>query len=409
MNLISGLHIAVSVAMSLSLAGGESAFTNLGVSDKGVLKNTVLKITVTGVAGDVTITSRDLRVELVGCQTGAGTKRCVEYSGVGSTTPRKGWKIKVSDGVRSVNYTVTTNLGSGPAGEVTSFYDVDPAESQLTFTLEKGGPITGQLSGSVVKQDLEIDTDPQSPTFGQEDFVLPAKDFQVVAETKFGDVHIGLPIDVLGAINLADIWESLQVCDRVCVPQTVTAVEITLPLLVKDFPGIEPFVVEGEFTGQIDFAAEMLDQTTKFGEEITGTYTGQARTRVGLVLVEGPIRLTGISVAPDEDDDGVPDDLDNCLGLANPDQADGDGDAVGDACDLCPETDPDTSVGLDGCPFAFCFFADLDGNGSVGASDLLALLAAWGPNACGPPDFDGNGSVGASDLLVLLVNWGPCP
>ncbi len=28
--------------------------------------------------------------------------------------------------------------------------------------------------------------------------------------------------------------------------------------------------------------------------------------------------------------------------------------------------------------------------------------------AC-PADFDDNGTVGASDLLALLVNWGPCP
>ncbi|MCZ6664259.1 MAG: S8 family serine peptidase [Gammaproteobacteria bacterium] len=53
--------------------------------------------------------------------------------------------------------------------------------------------------------------------------------------------------------------------------------------------------------------------------------------------------------------------------------------------------------------------ADLDGDGSVGASDLLALLAAWGTDPGGPPDFDGDGNVDASDLLVLLVNWGPCP
>ncbi len=52
---------------------------------------------------------------------------------------------------------------------------------------------------------------------------------------------------------------------------------------------------------------------------------------------------------------------------------------------------------------------DLDGNGSVGAADLLALLVAWGSNPGGPPDFDGDGRVGASDLLALLVNWGPCP
>ncbi|MEE8156231.1 MAG: FG-GAP repeat protein [Phycisphaerales bacterium] len=52
---------------------------------------------------------------------------------------------------------------------------------------------------------------------------------------------------------------------------------------------------------------------------------------------------------------------------------------------------------------------DLDANGSVGASDLLSLLASWGPCKGCPADFDNNGSVGASDLLALLVNWGPCP
>ncbi|MHC4416671.1 MAG: hypothetical protein ACYS0G_15475 [Planctomycetota bacterium] len=52
---------------------------------------------------------------------------------------------------------------------------------------------------------------------------------------------------------------------------------------------------------------------------------------------------------------------------------------------------------------------DLDGNGSVGITDLLALLAAWGTDPGGPPDFDGDGFVGISDLLMLLANWGPCP
>ena len=53
--------------------------------------------------------------------------------------------------------------------------------------------------------------------------------------------------------------------------------------------------------------------------------------------------------------------------------------------------------------------ADLDANGNVGASDLLALLASWGPCKACPADFDGDGIVGASDLLALLANWGPCP
>ena len=52
---------------------------------------------------------------------------------------------------------------------------------------------------------------------------------------------------------------------------------------------------------------------------------------------------------------------------------------------------------------------DLDLDGSVGASDLLSLLASWGPCKGCPADFDGNDIVGVSDLLTLLANWGPCP
>jgi hypothetical protein len=52
---------------------------------------------------------------------------------------------------------------------------------------------------------------------------------------------------------------------------------------------------------------------------------------------------------------------------------------------------------------------DLNGSGSVGIADLLALLAAWGIDPGGPPDFDGDGSVGITDLLALLANWGQCP
>ncbi len=55
---------------------------------------------------------------------------------------------------------------------------------------------------------------------------------------------------------------------------------------------------------------------------------------------------------------------------------------------------------------------DLDADGNVGVSDLLSLLASWGPcppKADCPADFDGNGNVGVPDLLALLANWGPCP
>ena len=54
--------------------------------------------------------------------------------------------------------------------------------------------------------------------------------------------------------------------------------------------------------------------------------------------------------------------------------------------------------------------ADLDGDGVVGTSDLLLLIAAWGPCpdpplAC-PADLIADGQVDAGDLCVLLAQWG---
>jgi hypothetical protein len=48
---------------------------------------------------------------------------------------------------------------------------------------------------------------------------------------------------------------------------------------------------------------------------------------------------------------------------------------------------------------------DLDGDGSVLADDLAALLGAWGQSGA-TGDLDLDGSVGASDLAVLLGSWG---
>ncbi len=69
----------------------------------------------------------------------------------------------------------------------------------------------------------------------------------------------------------------------------------------------------------------------------------------------------------------------------------------------------DLAMKIEGTPVKPACPWDLDDNGSVGVSDLLSLLANWGPCKGCPADFDGGGTVGVSDLLVLLANWGPCP
>jgi hypothetical protein len=48
---------------------------------------------------------------------------------------------------------------------------------------------------------------------------------------------------------------------------------------------------------------------------------------------------------------------------------------------------------------------DINGDGSVNAADLSALLAAWG-SAQADADLDGNGIVNGVDLATLLANWG---
>ncbi len=53
--------------------------------------------------------------------------------------------------------------------------------------------------------------------------------------------------------------------------------------------------------------------------------------------------------------------------------------------------------------------ADLDNDGTVGASDLAILLGNWGPNPGHPADFNGDDVINAADLAQLLGAWGPCP
>ena len=51
--------------------------------------------------------------------------------------------------------------------------------------------------------------------------------------------------------------------------------------------------------------------------------------------------------------------------------------------------------------------ADCNGDGSVGVSDLLAVIDAWGTSSgC---DVNDDGIVNVSDLLEVVGNWGTCP
>jgi hypothetical protein len=97
----------------------------------------------------------------------------------------------------------------------------------------------------------------------------------------------------------------------------------------------------------------------------------------------------------------VGDSCDNCPEIPNPDQADGDGDSVGDLCDfVCGDADANGNVNVsdivylidyvfaDGPePIPHMLAGDVDCNETVNVSDVVYLIAfVFGD---GPPPCDG--------------------
>jgi len=116
--------------------------------------------------------------------------------------------------------------------------------------------------------------------------------------------------------------------------------------------------------------------------------------------------LIGDVCDDDLDGDGIVNPQDNCLLIANPEQENSDGDALGDACDACPGTATGAPVDAHGCPMPIT--GDFDHDGDVDLGDfghfqacISGLSVPQGNPDCQNANLDGDSDVDKADFGVF--------
>jgi len=135
-----------------------------------------------------------------------------------------------------------------------------------------------------------------------------------------------------------------------------------------------------------------------------------------LALMLVPMSVYAGAPLPDTDGDGVPDEWDNCISVANPNQTDGDFDGYGNVCDPSVTQTAVTAFGdvfatlaVVGAPFgpttAWFFITDTPG-AAVAFGDVFAVLGFVGAAMGTPPLDSGLACASATALPQPVVP--PC-
>jgi hypothetical protein len=124
-------------------------------------------------------------------------------------------------------------------------------------------------------------------------------------------------------------------------------------------PGDEGQIAASPTSGQLFDGT--IDEVSTYESALN---EGQVEAQIALSKAELPETLLVPAPEGDEDSDGVGDREDNCVGLANPDQADADLNGVGDACDVFDGDGDEIADAVDNCPTVYNpAQADADANG----------------------------------------------
>lgn len=153
-------------------------------------------------------------------------------------------------------------------------------------------------------------------------------------------------------------------------------------------------------------------------QSLGGTATALAVNPSGLVVGYGngsslvALMWQVVVAGTDGDSDGVLDAQDNCPDLANPDQANSDADAQGDACDPDDDNDGVADAAPDNCPLlANADQADEDTDGMGDAcevqEDQTITFGTLADKAFGDADFS-VGASASSGLAVAFSSAGDC-
>ena len=170
--------------------------------------------------------------------------------------------------------------------------------------------------------------------------------------------------------------------------------------LVIGIDGDDPDTEPAELDVDGDGAPDGNASNSRLSDELFRVdYDGTGDISVGYLEIDGEdSRMTAVIAVfeLDSDTDDIPDSLDNCPDVYNPDQIDTDMDGVGDACDTCTDSDMDSfgaPTTLDGtCPGELVDCDDTDPSVYPGAVDVWYDGVDSDCSGGSDYDVDGDGS-----------------